>query len=75
MLLPVVPADRESVHVAGVRIDAETGEEEHLPGTVMHLEDEALRPTRVVEEHTIVRLERLMGEKIVELGQHVQRSI
>ena len=70
VLLPVVPADREPVHVAGVRVDAEAGEHEHVARPVVHLEDEPLGPARVVEEDAIVRLEGLVGEQIVELGQH-----
>ena len=69
-LLAGLPHDRESIHVSGVRVDPETGVHQHLAGAVVHLDDESLGPARVVHEHAIVRVERLVREQVVQRREH-----
>ncbi len=69
-LLAVLPDDGEAVDVARVRVDAETGVHQHLAVSIVDLDDEPLRPSGVVHEHALVRVERLMQQQIIGLGQH-----
>jgi hypothetical protein len=69
-LFVVLPHDREAVHVLRVRVDAQPGVHQHPPIRIVDLDDEALRPARIIHEDTVVRVERLVGEQIVRGRQH-----